>query len=391
MTLALVCLTMLAGLTACGDDIDKGGKPHGEIDQALIGEWVFDHCNVYVAPGGNKAKWLFQSNGVCQYSDVAAPKSYFYTASNGRLILETTYDRTITMYYTMKDGLVAIYANADDDLDKVTYYRRSEKSQTEKKEVTFTVENEMSQGQQMSMDVPLSKATITADGKQMTDLWVLDYMGGELKQQVHQVSTDEDFGEPRLALDYGEHQIYFVCSRGKTPTLSTEDKTLVWATPSDTFWRQVAMNVTAASAAQQNVTLQRVATKLNITIQDAIPEGLATVSIVPDTWYYGLNYQTGEPTNSSNSEIVFNIPASKVGTQNLNLATYGMSATTEWTTDIAVTAKSSTDAQLGLAAIHNAPFKRNRVTNYTGNLFAGGASFGLTLNDVWDEAVNNEW
>ena len=129
MTLALVCLTMLAGLTACGDDIDKGGKPHGEIDQALIGEWVFDHCNVYVAPGGNKAKWLFYNNGVCQYSDVAAPISYFYTASKGRLMLDLGDGRTQTMYYTMKDGLVAIYANADDDLDKVTYYRRSEKSQ----------------------------------------------------------------------------------------------------------------------------------------------------------------------------------------------------------------------------------------------------------------------
>ena len=117
---------MLAGLTACGDGIDKGGTPRGEIDQALIGEWVFDHCNGYVAPGENKAKWVFYNNGVCQYSDVAAPISYFYTASNGRLMLDLGDGRTLTKYYTMKDGLVAIYANPVDDLDVVTWFKKGQ-------------------------------------------------------------------------------------------------------------------------------------------------------------------------------------------------------------------------------------------------------------------------
>jgi len=127
MTLALVCFTMIAGLTACGDDgFNKENKPQGELDAALIGTWVFDHCNGYVAPGENKAKWVFYNNGVCQYSDVAAPISYFYTASNGRLMLDLGDGRTLTKYYTMKDGLVAIYANPDDDLDVVTWFKKGQ-------------------------------------------------------------------------------------------------------------------------------------------------------------------------------------------------------------------------------------------------------------------------
>ena len=45
------------------------------------------------------------------------------------------------------------------------------------------------------------RRTMEADGKAMTDLWVLDYVGGQLVQQVHQASTDEDFGTPTLNLD----------------------------------------------------------------------------------------------------------------------------------------------------------------------------------------------
>ena len=51
---------------------------------------------------------------------------------------------------------------------------------------------------------------LTADGKDMTDVWVLDYMDGTLMQTVHQVSTDDDFGQPVMTLALGEHHLYFV-------------------------------------------------------------------------------------------------------------------------------------------------------------------------------------
>ena len=37
---------------------------------------------------------------------------------------------------------------------------------------------------------------LEADGKTMTDVWAFDYVGGELKQQLHQTSDDADFGSP---------------------------------------------------------------------------------------------------------------------------------------------------------------------------------------------------
>ena len=238
-----------------------------------------------------------------------------------------------------------------------------------------------------------TRGTLSADGKDMTDLWVLDYMDGVLVQQLHQASTDDDFGEPQMALDYGEHHVYFVASRGKTPTLSTSEHTISWTTTSDTFWKDLSLEVTTGSAATQSVVLQRVATKLTIAINDEIPDGTACVEITPSTWYYGLNYMTGQASNEMTSETrVINIPSSYIGTTGeVTASIFGMSGADEWTTDISVVAKDDEEDIIGQTVIHGAPFKANRVTTYSGDLFSSESTFSITLNDEWSEGHNGTW
>ena len=52
-----------------------------------------------------------------------------------------------------------------------------------------------------------TRAALTANGKALTDLYILDYdkATGKLLQVLHQTSTAPDFAEPDLTLDYGEH------------------------------------------------------------------------------------------------------------------------------------------------------------------------------------------
>ena len=114
----------------------------------------------------------------------------------------------------------------------------------------------------------MTRGELTADGKAMTDLWVLDYMDGALVGQLHQTAEDDDFGTPTMALDFGSHHVYFVCSRGTTPTLSTEEHSITWATTSDTFYKDYSVTVASGSSSTRSVTLDRVATKLGITIAD---------------------------------------------------------------------------------------------------------------------------
>ena len=70
---------------------------------------------------------------------------------------------------------------------------------------------------------PMTRGELTADGKAMTDIWILDYIGDDLTQHLHQVSTDADFGTPTMNLSVGHHNIYFVASRSTSPTLDTDE------------------------------------------------------------------------------------------------------------------------------------------------------------------------
>ena len=234
----------------------------------------------------------------------------------------------------------------------------------------------------------MTRGELTADGKAMTDLWVLDYKDGSLVQQLHQTSDDEDFGSPTLALSLGQHHIYFVCSRGTTPALSTDAHSITWATTSDTFYKDYSANVTSGSTANRSVTLDRVATKLGITIADAIPAGTASVEITPATWYYGIDYLTGAQTSGTRT---INIPESRIGKTGTNLNIFGLSGATEWTTDVTVTARDGEDNILGTATISGAPFKANRATTYSGSLFSAGGGFAMTLTDSWDDDYLGSW
>ena len=241
--------------------------------------------------------------------------------------------------------------------------------------------------------VATTTRALTADGKEMTDLWVLDYQGGALVQQIHQQNTEEDFGQPQLPLDYGAHHLYFVASRGTAPSLSTDGHTITWAKTSDTFWKDYSVTVTTGTAATHNVTLNRVSTKLSVSILDEIPEGAATIELTPATWYYGLDYTNGAPAASMNNEHrPINIPATYIGTAGeITASIFGMSTAEEWTTDVSVIARDADDNIIGQANIVAAPFKANRVTNYSCNLFSGGGAFSIIINDTWDTQHSGTW
>lgn len=239
---------------------------------------------------------------------------------------------------------------------------------------------------------PITRS-LTADGKDMTDVWVLDYVGGVLQQQLHQVSTDADFGTPTLSLGLGEHHIYFVASRGTGATLDTDAHTLTFAKVLDNFWKDYTITITGGTASgSRTVALDRIVTKLKVVFSDAIPTGAATFNITPSVWHYGFDYTTGNPTAATASQnIVVNVPNASIGVVGESINIYGFSGTTEWTTDIALNCKTSNGDVLGSATITSAPFVRNRVSEYTGPLFGDNGSMTLSLNTDWTTSHTGTW
>ena len=256
------------------------------------------------------------------------------------------------------------------------------------KKFTFTLKGDFSNDWK-----PVTRGYLSADGKDMTDVWVLDYMDGELVQQIHQSdNTAEDFGRPVMNLSYGTHHVYFVASRGSSPVLNTTDGTITWSSVRDTFWKDYEVSVVSTSNGNRAVTLNRVVTKLMLVFTDAISNDAFSINFTPATWYYGLNYKTGEPTDATTSQtIVTTLPDSYKGQSGVVLSYFSISPSDEWNSNISLNSKAGDNHIIGQANMTSVPFVRNRQTEYSGPLFTSGGSIALSLDGDWETSVTGTW
>ena len=227
----------------------------------------------------------------------------------------------------------------------------------------------------------------------LTDLWMFDYVGDELQQTVHQSSTDDVFGSISASMGYGEHTLYFVASRGTTPTADTNAQTITWVKPSETFWATATITVSPSSASSQAVTLSRVATRLRITVNDEVHAGAAKFVITPAQWYYGIDYTTGSGiAPSANQPREVNIPSSYIGTTGqLAISIFGFVPSSDWRTDITVALKASDDSTLGSVMLENVTLNKNITTAYSGGILGTSKAFTLTADDAWGTEDVHTW
>jgi hypothetical protein len=243
-------------------------------------------------------------------------------------------------------------------------------------EVQFNI----SQWSASSEDLPTR--TVSATDAQMTDIWLMAYSDGNLVKQVHQSSTDDGFGSITLKLDAGNYNFYVVSSRGASPVVDTDAKTITWGTVRDTFWATEEMQVSAGTNSK-DITLSRVASRLRLELTDVIPDGTEKITFHPSHWYYALNYQTGAALSDSDADISVNIPASYIGRDDLSTAFMTISPTTDWTVDVTATLKGAGDATLGTVQVDGVPMARNKSTTMNGSILSGTRGLGLKINDTW--------
>ena len=243
------------------------------------------------------------------------------------------------------------------------------------KTITFTFGPEMRQ---------MTRASLAE--LNITDLWLIDYMGEELKQTIHK---SEGFDAVSLSLDYGEHALCFVASRGSEPTVSAP--TISWSKPSDTFWATTTMNIQPASSASQTVELRRVATRLKINITDEIPATAARLDVEPATWYYGLNVRTGEAVDARQQVRSVTIPSQYIGTTGQVSASFFGISPNEWQSDVDVRLVASDDGIIGQVSLTAVPFKRNTTTVFGGGIIRTAASVGITADDEWMPDDEHTW
>ncbi len=225
----------------------------------------------------------------------------------------------------------------------------------------------------------------------MTDLWIFDYMGDVLQQSIHQSSTDATFGTPSLSLDYGNHTFYFVASRGSDPVVDTDAKTITWGSVRDTFHGSLSLDVQPNSGSSQSVSLSRCVGRLRVSATDVIPEGAAKLVVMPSSWYYGLNYQSGEGVADSPTPLAVNIPNNYIGTTNLVASFYTVSSASPWQTDMTVALVATDESTIGSVTISGVTLQRNHVTSYAGGIVGAGRTLNLSSDDEWVEDSPVNW
>lgn len=256
------------------------------------------------------------------------------------------------------------------------------------KRFTFTVKGDFS-----SEWKPVTRGYLSADGKDMTDLWLFDYVDGQMVQQLHQGdNTSENFGKPQMTLSYGTHHLYFVASRGASPVLNVAGHTITWSSVRDTFWKDYEVSVVSTSNGNRAVTLDRVVTKLMLTFTDAISSDAFSINFTPDTWYYGMDYTSGEPTEATTSQtVVTSLPESYKGQSDVVLSYFSLSPSSEWTSNVSLNSKDADGNIIGQANMTAVPFVRNRQTEYSGPLFTSGGELLLSLDGDWETSATGSW
>ena len=253
------------------------------------------------------------------------------------------------------------------------------------KKFTFTVKGDFN-------SATFTRGYLSADGKDMTDLWVFDYMGGVCVQSVHQTAENADWGAPKMSLSYGNHHVYFLASRGDGPTVDAEGHTVTWTGPRDTFWKDYEVEVVSTSNGNRAVTLDRVATKMRIVVNDEVPTGCAAVVVTPERWYYGWDYVNGTAVAAQQTERRVAVPESYIGTEGqMSVSIFGLSGADEWVTNVSIQAQDADGGVLGSATITGAPFKANRGTEYSGNLFGSAGGLDVNVNGEWENPKNGTW
>ena len=244
-----------------------------------------------------------------------------------------------------------------------------------RKRFTFTIKGDFT-----NPEFTRANAYMTADGSEMTDLWVIDYKDGEIKQSLHQVNTDADWGAPSMSLTLGTHHVLFLASRGTEPQY--QNGVVMWTKPYDTFYCDYEVTVVKTSNGNRAVTLDRVATKLQLTIEDAVPVGTTSIVFEPELWYTGFDMINGTPVAADDYQQTLSIPASWGGKTGKSAVSWSLSTADEWLTDLHYTSYAGT-AVNGEILIKDAPLKANRTTKYAGNFYSNAEASSVTLNAEW--------
>lgn len=260
--------------------------------------------------------------------------------------------------------------------------------------------------------VSYTRASMVANGKQLTDLYILDYdkAMGKLLQVLHQTSTAEDFAEPSLNLDYGDHTLKVIATRSEAPTLLGADGSLwnlqentafavaddssvpvVWTSDktSDSFGASQDVSVGIGKDQTVHIQLDRIVAKLVLKNTGTFPADCSTIQLSLDE-YKTWSWQSFSVIEAAKNQRISD--ASQYAGKTGSTISYFLLVPDGdgYTTDISFQMnRKDSDKPYAAFTIPDVCLQRNRFTTISGSYYDHEEGFFLTVNDEWEEEQNS--
>ena len=233
-----------------------------------------------------------------------------------------------------------------------------------------------------------ARTRATLEDAKIKDLWLFDYVGGELAQSVHQSSTDAGFGSVSLGVTYGSHTFYAVASAGTDATTSAT--TITWGKPGDTFYLSKSVDV-QPSGTSVSMLLKRVSTRLRVSVTDELPADMTSLTVTA-MWYYAFDYLSGEAAGAQVATRSVSVPSSYAGTTGQLIAGFhSLCPIAGYNTDITIAARRADESAIKEVVMSDVPFQRNRQSAVSGGLSSTSRGLSLSVDDQWDDDYTAAW
>lgn len=258
------------------------------------------------------------------------------------------------------------------------------------------------------MGSPLTRAVLSANGKQLTDLYIMDYdkATGKLLQVLHQTSTAPDFAEPDLTLDYGEHVLKVVATRSQEPTLwdtgnntwqvepdiltpvtATQPVMLTSAKTSDTFGAEKEVSVGIGTGATVSIVLDRLVAKLVVSSTDVFPDDCTTITLDLQE-HRTLSWATMDVIDAVKNQRVVDVTSLR-GTTGTVLSFFMLTPKDGYTTDVTLTMNRTEGTPYSTITVPSVPLECNKVTTITGSIYGHEQGVQVSVKDAWSETTND--
>ena len=205
---------------------------------------------------------------------------------------------------------------------------------------------------------------------------------------------DADFSCIYDSLPQGNYKFYFLAHNSKTAVLS--GSTFSFDNISDTFYEMLPLNIGVAEVINQDISLQRIVSRIEFMATDTVPKILKQFDMEIDGLSNQLNLTTGQGIKTPDKQTVSYIfKEEEIGEENKIHSFYTFIPATDNKIAVRLSSIAQNDEVIRERQINNITPEKNKIIRYKGRLYSRSESdntFQISIfnNGKWEETTDIE-